>query len=99
MRPSTASAGARQTSQVQPVRARDRQAKYSQCRRMADKPSTASVDVRQTSVYFTGTNKTPFSHICSLIMAEWKLTIFAVETPLGWGTSHFKFELNPPGHH
>ena len=46
-------------------------------------PSTASVGTQETSVYFTGTKKTPFSRIRSLIMARRKLIIFAVETPLG----------------
>ena len=50
-------------------------------------------------VHFTGTKKMPFSCIHSLIMAGKKLAMFAVETPSGWGTSHFKFELNPPDHH
>ena len=63
------------------------------------RPSTASAGMQQTSMYSTGTKKTPFSRIRSLIMAVQKLIIFAVENPAWWGTSHFNFELNPPGHH
>ena len=48
-----------------------------------DSVNTASADMRQTSVYFTGTKKTPFSHICSSIVPERKLTSFAVKTY--WG--------------
>ena len=62
-------------------------------------PSTASADVRQTSVYFAGTKKTLFSCIHSSIVLESKLTNFAVDTSLGWDTSYSKFELNPPSHH
>ena len=39
--------------------------------------------MRQTSMYFTGTKTTPFSRMCSLIMAGQKLTIFSVETSSG----------------
>ena len=54
---------------------------------------------QQTSVYFTGTRKMPFSRICSSIVPDQKLTIFAVVIPSGWGTSGFKFELNPSSHY
>ena len=50
----------------------------------------------QTSVYFTGVNKIPFSRICSSTLPEQKHTKFSVWIPSGWGTSNSKFELNPP---
>ena len=62
-------------------------------------PSTSSVGVRQTSVFYIGTKRTLFSRIHSLIVPDLKLAIFAMETPSGWGTSHFKFDLNPLSHH
>ena len=46
-------------------------------------PSTASADMGQISVYFTGAKKMLLSHICSSIVPEQKLTNFAVETPSG----------------
>ena len=53
----------------------------------------------QTSVYFAGTKKMLFSCICSSIVPDRKLSIFAVETASRWSSSHFKLELNPPSHH
>jgi len=50
----------------------------------------------QTSVYFTGVKKTPFSRICSSTLPEQKHTKFSVWIPSGCGTSNSKFELNLP---
>ena len=55
-----------------------------------------NLDMRQTSVYFTGVKKTPFSCICSSKLPEQKHTKFSVQISSGWGTSNSKFELNPP---
>jgi len=54
-----------------------------------------NLGVRQTSVYFTGVKKMPFSCICSLKLPEQKQTKFSVQISSGWGTSNSKFELNP----
>ena len=51
---------------------------------------------RQTSVYFTGVKKTPFSRICSSTVPKQKHTKFSVWITSGWGTSNSKFKLNPP---
>jgi len=37
----------------------------------------------------------PFLCIHSSVMPEQKQTNFAVSVPLGWGTSHSNFEMNP----
>ena len=47
------------------------------------RPSTASVDARQTNLYLTEAKKVLFSHIRSSIVFEWKYTSFAVETLSG----------------
>ena len=47
------------------------------------RPITTSAGTRQTSVYFTGTKKMPFSRIHILKVARQKLIIFVVETPSG----------------
>ena len=40
-----------------------------------------------------------FSRICSLVVPDQKLTIFALETPSGWDTSCIQFELNLSSRH
>ena len=52
--------------------------------------------VRQTSVYFTGVKKTPYSRIYSSALPEQKHMKFSVWIPSGCGTSSSKFELNLP---
>ena len=55
-----------------------------------------NLGVRQTSVYFTGVKKMPFSRICSSKLPEQKHTKFSMQISSGWGISNSKFELNPP---
>ena len=60
------------------------------------RPSTASLDMQQTSAYFTGNKKTPqkeniVSRFQSPIAPNQKLTSLAVETPLQYCS---KFDLN-----
>ena len=52
--------------------------------------------VRQVCINYTGMKKTPFSHICNLIIPERNCTMFAVESPSGY---HSKFQMNPLIHH
>ena len=47
------------------------------------RPSTASADVRQVNVNFTGIEKTLFSRISSSTVPEQKSISFAVKTPSG----------------
>jgi len=46
-------------------------------------PSTTNAGMQQTGEHYSGTKKTPFSCICSLVMPEQKQTIFARDIPLG----------------